>query len=207
MELIDFVKNEYWLDKNHYQQGLESSRGSVEYVATYNWMKEHSLNGFIEVGSAWGASFHIWATLIKGKKVSVDMEPLGQYPQNFTMERMNQRNEIWKKHFTDVYPVIGDSHATTTVDKVAEALNGDLVDWLYIDAEHTYEAVKSDFQMYKHFVRSGGYVGFHDIRMMIADSGNNGPGCGVYWNEIVASGQYKCWELGIANDLIGVIQL
>lgn len=207
MELIDFVKNEYWLDRNHHQQGLESSPGSGEYVGTYDWMKELSLTGFIEIGSAWGASFHIWATLIQGKKISIDMEPLGQYPQNFTMERMIQRNEIWSKHFSDVYPIIGDSRANTTVDKVAEVLNGDLVDWLYIDAEHTYEAAKSDFEMYKHFIRPGGYIGFHDIGMMISDSGNGGPGCGVFWNELVESKSYKYWELGVDNSLIGVIQV
>ena len=32
MELINFVKNEYWLDKAHGQQGLESSPGSIEYT-------------------------------------------------------------------------------------------------------------------------------------------------------------------------------
>lgn len=204
MEIIDFVKNEYWLDKSHSQQGLESSPGSVEYVETYNWMKELSLNGFVEIGSAFGGSFHLWSSLIGGKKISVDMEPTGQYPQNLTLERMNQRNDIWRKHFTDVYCIQGNSHLTTTVDKVAEALDGDLVDWLFIDAEHTYEGVKADFEMYRHFVRPGGYVGFHDIRMLIADSGNRGPGCGVYWNELVASNQYKFWEFG---EVIGVIQL
>lgn len=204
MEIINFVKNEYWLDRNHGQQGLESSPGSVEYIGTYNWMKELTLNGFIEIGSAFGGSFHLWSTLIQGKKISVDMEPTGQYPQNLTLERMNQRNDIWRKHFTDVHCVQGNSHLTTTVDKVAEVLGDDLVDWLFIDAEHTYEGVKADFEMYKHFVRLGGYVGFHDIRMLIADSGNHGPGCGVYWNEIVASGQYKYWEFG---DVIGVVQI
>jgi cephalosporin hydroxylase len=204
MEIINFVKNEYWFDKNHNQQGLESSPGSVEYIAAYEFFRKLSLNGFIEIGSAFGGSFHLWSTLIQGKKISVDMEPIGQYPQNLTLEIYFQRNATWRKHFTDVYPVLGNSHLQKTVDTVAKALDGDLVDFLFIDAEHTYDGVKSDFEMYKHFVRPGGYVGFHDIRMMVADSYPWTAGCGVYWDELISTELYKYWEF---ENVIGIIQL
>lgn len=37
------------------------------------------------------------------------------------------------------------------------------VDVLFIDGDHSYDGVKSDFDRYKHYVRSGGYIVFHDI--------------------------------------------
>ena len=204
MELIEFVKKEYDLGVNHNPRGLESSEGSLEYIEVYRWMKELSLVGFIEIGSAFGGSFHLWSTLISGKKISVDMVPTGQYPKTLTPELVHQRNNIWHKHFTDVHCIQGNSQLLTTAALVEDALNGNLVDWLYIDAEHTYEGVKADFKMYKHLVRPGGYVGFHDINMLISDDGHHRAGTGVYWNEIIASNQYKHWEFA---NVIGVIQL
>jgi predicted O-methyltransferase YrrM len=37
------------------------------------------------------------------------------------------------------------------------------VDFLFIDADHTYEGVKRDFELYSTLVAEGGLIGFHDI--------------------------------------------
>ena len=37
------------------------------------------------------------------------------------------------------------------------------MDFLFIDADHTYEGVKMDFEMYSQLMRRGGIVAFHDI--------------------------------------------
>ena len=37
------------------------------------------------------------------------------------------------------------------------------LDVLFIDGDHSYEGVKSDFKCYHHYVRSGGYIVLHDI--------------------------------------------
>lgn len=37
------------------------------------------------------------------------------------------------------------------------------IDFLYIDAGHTYEAVAKDFMEWSGFVREGGYILFHDV--------------------------------------------
>ena len=36
-------------------------------------------------------------------------------------------------------------------------------DFLFIDGDHTYEGVKTDFEMYSPLVRQGGLVALHDI--------------------------------------------
>jgi hypothetical protein len=42
---------------------------------------------------------------------------------------------------------------------------GDIqLDFLFIDGDHTYEGVKQDYEMYKHLVKPGGWIGFHDIK-------------------------------------------
>jgi len=56
-----------------------------------------------------------------------------------------------------------DSHDDETLADVRHALDGRLVDVLFVDGDHTLEGVESDFRMYAPLVRSGGFVAFHDI--------------------------------------------
>jgi predicted O-methyltransferase YrrM len=50
-----------------------------------------------------------------------------------------------------------------TLEKVSQALGGGTLDLLFIDADHSYDGVKQDFMHYRHFVRDGGIIAFHDI--------------------------------------------
>lgn len=209
MSLIEDVRNEYWLCKTHSQGGLESFDGK-EYEQCLDWMQSKMpLYNFIEIGSAWGASFHMWSTLIKGKKISVDALPNSvpfQYP-NLTSEHIELRNIKWNSYFDNVHSVLGNSHDILTVNKVSEILSDELVDWLYIDAEHSYNSAKTEFELYSRFVSPTGYIGFHDIQLMKSDGDKNEPGCGVFWHELKNSGLYECIEFSGRDTKIGIIKL
>lgn len=58
-----------------------------------------------------------------------------------------------------------DSHHKKTVKKVKNYFDNKPIDFLFIDADHTFKAVKEDFDMYSPLVRKGGYIGFHDIKL------------------------------------------
>ena len=45
----------------------------------------------------------------------------------------------------------------------AEHVEGTLVDFLFIDGDHSYEGVKADYERYSPLVRKGGLIAFHDI--------------------------------------------
>jgi predicted O-methyltransferase YrrM len=66
---------------------------------------------------------------------------------------------------------------------VQNILSGRQLDLLFIDGDHTYEGVKSDFEMYSPLARDGAVIAFHDIL-------EHPPKLGVevdrYWNEIKA---------------------
>jgi cephalosporin hydroxylase len=59
--------------------------------------------------------------------------------------------------------VEADSHAPATRRRVEELLAGEPLDFLFIDGDHSYVGVKSDFEMFAPLVRPGGFVAFHDI--------------------------------------------
>lgn len=59
--------------------------------------------------------------------------------------------------------VKADTHDLKTLEVVRNWLQGELLDVLFIDGDHSYSGVKSDFEMYSPFVRLGGLIAFHDI--------------------------------------------
>jgi predicted O-methyltransferase YrrM len=56
-----------------------------------------------------------------------------------------------------------DSQDEQTVGRVRVLLGGRPIDYLFIDGDHRYEAVRRDFELFTPLVRPGGIVAFHDI--------------------------------------------
>jgi predicted O-methyltransferase YrrM len=74
-----------------------------------------------------------------------------------------------------------DSHNSNTPNMISNILQGELLDVLFIDGDHSYEGVKKDFNLYTSFVRPGGLIVMHDIAICDHD-----PTCkvNVFWDEI-----------------------
>ncbi|MFY9586877.1 MAG: class I SAM-dependent methyltransferase [Actinomycetota bacterium] len=66
----------------------------------------------------------------------------------------------------------GSSRDPETLRAIEDILAGRLLDLLFIDGDHSYEGVASDFRLYRHLVREGGLVAFHDIQ---PDGWDRGP--------------------------------
>jgi predicted O-methyltransferase YrrM len=71
----------------------------------------------------------------------------------------------------------------TTRQKLRDALGGEMIDLLFIDGDHSYGGVRSDFEMYGDLVSPTGIIALHDICMVPQ---NWGPGreVGLFWREI-----------------------
>jgi predicted O-methyltransferase YrrM len=68
--------------------------------------------------------------------------------------------------------LIGSSNDVRTVQKAYTLLEGKPVDALFIDGDHSYEGVLTDWLLYSPLVRKGGLVAFHDALL-------HGPELGV----------------------------
>jgi len=68
-----------------------------------------------------------------------------------------------KKEKQKIFLIQGDSHSIETLRKIKAILRDNKVDFIFIDADHSYEGVKKDFEMYSLLVRKGGIIAFHDI--------------------------------------------
>jgi cephalosporin hydroxylase len=58
----------------------------------------------------------------------------------------------------------GSTTQPKTLAAVERLLRGELLDLLFIDGDHSFEGVRSDFLTYRHLVRPGGIIAFHDIQ-------------------------------------------
>jgi predicted O-methyltransferase YrrM len=95
-------------------------------------------------------------------------------------------------------PVHRDSQTTQTRDDVLKQLEGQPVDFLFIDGDHSYKGVKADFELYSSLVRPGGIVALHDIVPDHRTRYGRDTGCYsgevyLFWNELKE--RYDCEEL------------
>jgi hypothetical protein len=73
--------------------------------------------------------------------------------------------------------IVGDSRRPETVEKLRIRLAGRLIDLLFIDGDHAYASVKSDYEMYGPLTKH--IIALHDINGCLDDVGR-------LWKEITA---------------------
>jgi predicted O-methyltransferase YrrM len=92
----------------------------------------------------------------------------------------------------------GDSGAPEILQRVRSILKGQLLDFLFIDGDHSYPGVKADFTNYRPLLRPGGIIALHDIvpdfnTRYGTPTEHYSGGVPVLWREIRA--QHKTSEL------------
>jgi cephalosporin hydroxylase len=78
--------------------------------------------------------------------------------------------------------VVGDTFSDTTLTEVKDLLDNEEVDFLFIDANHSYESVKNDYEKFSPLVRKGGIIAFHDIDSKFSKDITEGTT--KFWKEI-----------------------
>lgn len=110
----------------------------------------------LEIGTARGGTLLIWSSLASERVVTCDL--VHRDAQRALFKALPPPGSSCQ-----VELLTGNSHEPAFKQRVAQALNGKKVDFLFIDGDHTVEGVKADYNDYKEFVRSGGVIAFHDI--------------------------------------------
>jgi cephalosporin hydroxylase len=133
--------------------------------------------GVVELGVRHGGTSALWHQLLANARViGVDRIGHDSYQEPEFTQRARQME--WEmKRFTFVE---GNTRDIYTRERVLAALNSAPVGLLFIDADHSYLAVKSDFEIYYPLVAPGGLIAFHDI----VDSPRTGGGVAKFWSEL-----------------------
>lgn len=93
----------------------------------------------------------------------------------------------------------GNSQDERTSTELVRLLGERKIDFLFIDGDHHYEAVRADFQLYAPLVRKGGIIAFHDIR----NRGIQGVNVNIFMDELDERTSYKTADYVASNKSPG----
>ena len=157
--------------------------GAIQHVdeltAFAKIVREQQPRRVLEIGTAQGGVFWLLCRLAAhdGILISLDL------PSNERFSGGNRQTPdlvSMKSAGQTVHSILGNSHSPEMPDRISNILNGEYLDLLFIDGDHTYGGVRSDYQMYLPLIRPGGLVAFRDIVK------TRWEGCEVdrFWSEL-----------------------
>lgn len=137
------------------------------------------LSKVIEIGVYKGGTLRLWQTISARNAILVGVDS-----HDFTRGVFAQDN--------DISLVFGRSDSPGVIAKVKSIIGID-VDLLFIDGEHTYGVVKSDYENYGSLVRPGGLIIFHDTHSSATSPRSAPHGCQVkhFWRELIDNNVIK----------------
>lgn len=108
----------------------------------------------LEIGTRTGATLWAFSRVTPSSCALVSVDPTNQ--RRFLPELIGQEREL--------HLVTGRSQEPSTLIAVERCLDGRPVDFLFVDGDHTRQAVERDLELYGPLVSPGGLVALHDIR-------------------------------------------
>ncbi|MBI5210003.1 MAG: glycosyltransferase [Elusimicrobia bacterium] len=157
-----------------------------EIVGLLELLRERRPEVVIEIGTELGGTLFLFSRIAApgATLVSVDLPgPLLGGGDGYCAARIPLYRSFALKGQT-IHLVRGDSRDEGILARVQELLGGRKADLLFIDGDHSYDAVKSDFERYSPLVREGGMIAFHDI---VPDPSTGDQESPRFWREIKAA--------------------
>ena len=133
----------------------------------------HKLNSFLEVGFASGINNSILNKFFNFKHI-VGLD--------YFSSSMNSDCLLGNMIHKNLTLICGNTRTNYLIDSANKLGPYDMI---FIDADHTYEGVKSDFNNYMPMVSDGGVIGFHDVDCP------DWPGIKKFLNELESTKKYN----------------
>ncbi|MEC0090195.1 class I SAM-dependent methyltransferase [Paenibacillus macquariensis] len=145
----------------------------------------------VEIGTASGGVFYCLSQLADPNALLVSIDypggPYGGGQDDGEAELYSKFGGPQQKK----YFIRDRSFHHTTKQDLVNILEDRKIDLMFIDGDHSYGGVSSDYYMYKDLVAPGGVIAFHDINMR-PETWGRGYDVGIFWNEIKHShGNYE----------------
>ena len=195
-DVIDIAYKEYSMIQNP----IEIQKFSEFFVSL-------NCKNVLEIGTFLGGTFYTMCKLSNtdGKKISIDCPDVIVPGSEVVKQKHNQIDEYLVKFAKNVVIIRDNSKSEECFQKLEKELQGESLDFIFIDGDHTYEGVKSDFTNYKKYLKDGGYIAFHHIDYL---SSTISIGCEVYkfWNELKDEYDFIEFKQGSFGG-IGLVQV
>lgn len=134
----------------------------LERIYLYRLANGNRIYVCLEIGSYFGASAYCLATGLANKNVAGKVLCIDTWNNDAMSEGEKDTFEEFCSNTTSfseyIIPIRGFS--TNVIEQVSKYTQH--VDILFIDGDHQYGGVKADWEAYKHFLKPGSIVVFHD---------------------------------------------
>jgi len=149
----------------------------------YDLVRSERPRNVLEIGLDEGGTLFLWTRVAApdAHVVSVDTRPVGPLGMRAPFPLARRAFAHDRQRVDLVMPA--DSHDPATLARVEALFAGALIDFLFIDGDHSCEGVWQDFRMYSPLVRPGGLVAFHDVSQT---PDRSTTGVAAFWREFTA---------------------
>jgi predicted O-methyltransferase YrrM len=151
-------------------------------------LRESAPKRSLEIGTNYGGTLFLLCSVSapNAQIISLDL-PFGPFGGGYPKRKIPLYRQFPRGR-QELHLLRADSHAPETKERVLQLLGGEKLDYLFLDGDHRYEGVRSDFEMYAPMVRSGGMVAFHDIVTYRRETK-----CEVrtFWNEVKSRYEHR----------------
>jgi predicted O-methyltransferase YrrM len=146
-----------------YFKTIEPRQNASEIESLYKYICELSPKNILEIGTARGGTLYLWTQAAKDDAIIVSVDlPGGNFGGAYPTCRI-PFYQAFAKPSQNLHLLRCDSHSHKTLETVQKLFDAKPLDFIFIDGDHTYEGVKTDFRFYSPLVRPGGLIGIHDI--------------------------------------------
>lgn len=145
-----------WLDalwRSHFFRPLQKR---AEILRLVEILRAHQPSAICEIGAAGGGTTFLLAHAAAPDALVVSLDLA------FTGSRKAALRQFARSE-QKIICLQKDSHEPETVSVIRNCLPERKLDVLYLDGDHSYQGIRSDFEFYSPLVRPGGIIVFHDI--------------------------------------------
>lgn len=179
--LVDYI--------SHYGEGLlYPLQIRSEIVSLMQKLKKRKPKYILEIGTAKGGTLFLSTRIASEDAIIISIDlPGGLYFGGYEKWRIPLFNSLALPK-QKIHLFRADSHNKITFNQVKTILNGNKIDYLFIDGDHTYNGVRSDFEMYSSLTEPDAIIAFHDI---VVHPPELKVGVNKFWNEIKSLYEYE----------------
>lgn len=186
-ELLQLINSDKW------RRFFWIKQVNSEILALCKLIERKKPRFLLEIGTANGGSLFLFSRLAHPEAtiISVDL-PGGQFGGGYP----SYRRDFYKSFANSTQKIFllrANSHDENTLEQVKDILGVHSLDFLFIDGDHTYQGVKTDFDLYASLVKKNGIIALHDIAHHPTDWGVE---VDTFWSEIK---QYYSFQEFIEN--------
>jgi predicted O-methyltransferase YrrM len=184
--------------EGHYRR-IAPIQSHEEIAALYREVCALKPKVVLEIGTCHGGSLYLWCQVADPNATLISLDlPGGKFGGGYHDKR-TKLYQCFSAPGQKLHLLRDDSHRQESLLKVQKILNGQKVDFLFIDGDHCYEGVKRDYEQYSALVRTGGIIAFHDI---FVSPGALDLGMEVwrFWEELKKKDRSACEFLNTSSN-------